>query len=151
MKVKSSTVRSAGGVVLREGLRGLHVLLIATHDQKRWSLPKGRIHVGEETRAAALREVAEETGITARILAPLDTIQYSFYANQHHKMHKFVEYFLMQYEAGAPIPQATEVDAVRWCSIAEAYQRVSYSNDKRLLLMAHQRWRERLNGKRNEY
>ena len=150
MKMKTSTVRSAGGVVLREGFRGLKVLLIATHGQKRWSLPKGRIHVGEEVRAAALREVTEETGITARILAPLETVEYSFYTTRNHKLHKFVEYFLMQYETGAPIPQVTEVDAVRWCSLPEAYQRVSYSNDKRLLRLAHQCWRKRLNGKIDE-
>ncbi|MGB0386181.1 MAG: NUDIX hydrolase [Ardenticatenaceae bacterium] len=145
MKTKTSIVHSAGGVVLREGLRGLKVLLIATHDHQRWSLPKGRLKIGEPSPAAALREVAEETGIRARILVPLETVEYWFYASRHHRMHKFVEYFLMEYEAGTPIPQVREVDAVRWCSVAEACERATYPNDRRILLLARERWKERLN------
>ncbi|MDQ4076237.1 MAG: NUDIX hydrolase [Chloroflexota bacterium] len=141
-KVKTSTVRSAGGVVLREGEEGLEALLIATHGKQRWSLPKGRIEPSESSRAAALREVAEETGITARILAPLETIEYWFYAGRNRRFHKFVEYFLMAYQGGQPQPQLSEVDDVRWWPFEEAVTLVAYANDRRLLKRAQEKWGE---------
>lgn len=140
MIVKTSTVRSAGGVVIRNSRRGPEVLLIATHGAQRWSLPKGRIEPGEDARTAALREVAEETGIKARIVAPLETIEYWFYAHRHLRLHKFVEYFLMQYEGGHLLPQLNEVDAVVWIPLAEAYHQVTYPNAQRLIEMAQQQW-----------
>ncbi|MGH2542780.1 MAG: NUDIX hydrolase, partial [Ardenticatenaceae bacterium] len=108
MKVKTSTVRSAGGVVIREGERGLEALLIATHGKQRWSLPKGRIERDENPRAAAVREVLEETGIIARILAPLEAVEYWFYVTRRRRLHKFVEYYLMAYQEGRLVPQLAE-------------------------------------------
>lgn len=140
MRVKTSMVRSAGGVVFWDGEEGLHVLLIATHGNKRWSLPKGRLEPGEDARSAALREVMEETGITARVLAPLETVEYWFYTTRHHRFHKFVEYFLMAYEAGTPMPQLAEVDAARWWLLPEAGTHLSYPNDQRLLRLAVAQW-----------
>ena len=37
----------------------------------RWSLPGGKLHLGESLAEGAAREVAEETGITARIIEPV--------------------------------------------------------------------------------
>jgi 8-oxo-dGTP pyrophosphatase MutT (NUDIX family) len=133
-------VRSAGGVVLRNGSVGLEVLLIATHQQRRWSLPKGRIESGESPSEAALREVSEETGIVAHLLTPLETVEYWFFASRHHRLHKFVEYFLMKYESGDPTPQLAEVDDARWYPLEEAARRVTYRNDHRLLELAREQW-----------
>jgi 8-oxo-dGTP pyrophosphatase MutT (NUDIX family) len=143
MKVKTTTTRSAGGVVIRERAGRLYVLLIATHDSQRWTLPKGRLEAGEDLRTAALREVTEETGITARIIGRLDTVEYWFYATRHHRLHKFVDFFLMQYEAGQPLPRFSEVDGVGWYPISEAYQRAAYASTRKLLLLTYKWWQER--------
>lgn len=56
--------KSAGGVVLnREG----QVLVVSQHGTS-WSLPKGRLEEGEDELAAALREIREESGLTALTL-----------------------------------------------------------------------------------
>lgn len=56
--------------------RGDDVLLIKRSKppyQDHWSLPGGLVEVGEELRTAAQRELAEETGVTARLTVPVET------------------------------------------------------------------------------
>ncbi len=43
-------------------------------DQGKWAFPGGKIHWGEDVRAAALRELEEETGVRARALAVFDAV-----------------------------------------------------------------------------
>lgn len=140
-KVRTSTVRSAGGVVVRHGKDGLLALLIATHSGRRWSLPKGRIEPGETPADAAAREVQEETGIEARVVTPLETVDYWFYTGRNQRLHKFVDYFLMAYVTGEPTPQLEEVDDARWWPIGAALRRVAYKNDRRLLRKARHHWK----------
>jgi 8-oxo-dGTP pyrophosphatase MutT (NUDIX family) len=140
---KLNIVRSAGGVVLRQGTSGLEALLIATHNRHRWGLPKGRIEPGEDARAAALREVAEETGITASILGPLERVEYWIRVTAGQRRQKQVDYFLMKYQSGQAVPQLSEVDDARWWPIEEAITRVAYHNSRRLLELAREQWGER--------
>lgn len=55
-----------GAVVLKDG----HVLLIRRNRppaEGKWSIPGGLVNLGETTEAAAVREVAEESGLTVRL------------------------------------------------------------------------------------
>ncbi len=61
--------RSAGILLHRRGAAGAEVLLVhpggpfwAKKDAGAWSIPKGEVDEGEDPRACALREFAEETG-----------------------------------------------------------------------------------------
>jgi 8-oxo-dGTP diphosphatase len=54
---------SAGGLLWRAAPDGIEIAMIRHPQTRRWSLPKGRPRRRESLRAAAIREVAEETGL----------------------------------------------------------------------------------------
>lgn len=134
---KTRNEHSSGGAVIdvREGVA--YVALIATRGGTRWGLPKGAVTEGETSEQAALREVLEETGLTAEIVKPLDTIEYFFRAGDT-LIRKSVDFYLMRYVGGALTPQLSEVDDVQWFALSEAVQRASFDSEKKLLQMALQ-------------
>lgn len=123
---------SCGGAVIavRDGVP--HVALIATRNKSRWGLPKGAIDSGETPEAAALREVKEETGLEAKIVRLLDTIEYFFRAGDV-LIHKTVTFYLMEYVDGELVPQLSEVDAVEWVELGAAVRRASFESERKLL------------------
>lgn len=70
-------VLAAGAVTFRSDPAGAtEVLLVHRPRYNDWSLPKGTLDEDELTPAAAVREVAEETGFPIRLGAPLDPVAY---------------------------------------------------------------------------
>ncbi len=120
---------------MRDG--AAHVALIATRNKTRWGLPKGAVTTGETSEAAALREVLEETGLHARIVKPLDTIEYYFRAGDA-LIQKTVDFYLMDYVGGELEPQLSEVDAVEWVELSAALRRASFDSERKLLEMVQQ-------------
>ncbi len=63
-----------------------------------WCLPKG--HLGDETpEQAAVREIAEETGIRGAVQEPLGVIDYWFTGDDP-RVHKVVHHFLLRATGG---------------------------------------------------
>lgn len=132
---KTRNEHSSGGAVISSRNGMPHVALIATRGRTRWGLPKGAVTEGETSQDAALREVREETGLVARIVEPLDTIEYFFRAGDT-LIHKKVDFYLMEYVEGDLEPQLSEVDDVEWVELKSALQRASFDSERELLEVA---------------
>jgi ADP-ribose pyrophosphatase YjhB (NUDIX family) len=136
------TSYSAGGVLYRMHSDICEVVMIATDGGRRWGLPKGHVRRGEPAEDAALREVAEETGLEGEIIQHLATIEYWFRAGPT-RVHKYVDLFLMHYVGGEVIPQQSEVDDARWFDIDEALRKSSFKREYEVLERVRQLWEDR--------
>jgi len=103
----------------------LYLLVEASGDPDRWVLPKGHIEKGETAASAALREVAEEAGVRARLVQRLKRVQQKKGGDRIH-----VVYFLMAYEGRA---SGMEDRAVRWCSVSEAEDLIDVARVRKLV------------------
>lgn len=100
-----------------------------------WSLPKGHIEDGESPEQAAVREVKEETGITAEVLMPLDTIDFWFVAERK-RVHKYVHHFLLVATGGELSDADSEVTEVAWVPLDELPERLAYADERALAAKA---------------
>lgn len=126
---------SAGGLVLDGTDMAARAALIGRLDRRgrlRWSLPKGHVEAGETNEAAAIREVAEETGITGRVLAPLGTIDFWFVA-EGRRIHKTVHHYLLMAQSGELSDEDVEVEQVEWVPLSELEGRLAYDDERRLI------------------
>jgi len=128
---------SAGGLVIDEsGTKGLLIgrrdLKDPTKERLLWSLPKGHIEEGETPEMAAIREVAEETGITSEIARALGVIDFWFMAGGK-RIHKTVHHFLFKEVGGVLAPQLEEVDEVGWFPLEDIVSMLAYPDEKKLI------------------
>ncbi|MAE96125.1 MAG: NUDIX hydrolase [Deltaproteobacteria bacterium] len=126
---------SAGGVVTRPGPEG-RLILIA--EQRDWNtgalnlrLPKGHLEPGESLEEAAVREVAEEVGVEARILHALTPVRYAFWHEaERRRVPKVVHYFAMAWVAGDARPLDGEMLRTFWRSAEETERSLSFESER---------------------
>ncbi|MGU3436284.1 NUDIX hydrolase [Actinomycetes bacterium M1A6_2h] len=137
------TVRetSAGGLVV-DGLDGPRekqcAALIGRTDRRGrllWSLPKGHIESGETPEQTAMREVAEETGISGTVLAPLGSIDYWF-VTEGRRVHKTVHHYLLRFLGGQLSDADVEVTEVAWVPLVELGSKLAYADERKLAELA---------------
>ncbi len=129
-------VRAGGGVVWKRADDGQPVVILV-HRPKYddWSLPKGKLHEGEDEADAAIREVEEETGLRCRLGPELPSSSYQ----DRFGRDKTVRYWAMTPivgEAGdvsSTFVPNDEVDDVRWLPVDDAADLLSYDRDREVL------------------
>lgn len=122
-------VEAAGGVVIDQG----RVLVVHRPRYDDWSLPKGKLDPGETHEAAAVREVAEETGLICELSELVGDITYTDSKGRS----KRVRYWTMHPTGEGPgFEPNHEVDELRWVPVAVAIRTLSYERDRDVLTRA---------------
>jgi 8-oxo-dGTP pyrophosphatase MutT (NUDIX family) len=126
---EAKLVRAAGGIICRSRSRGsTKVALIHRPGYDDWTFPKGKVDSGESLEETALREVEEETGYRCRLVRPLGCTAYA----DRRGRDKVACYWVMEVVDGRFRP-GDEVDEIRWVTIEDAYDVLSYRRDRTLL------------------
>ncbi|MBI9114829.1 NUDIX hydrolase [Sanguibacter suaedae] len=133
---------SAGGLVV-ETLDGhFHAAVIARRNRAgrlEWCLPKGHLEGVETAEEAAVREIAEETGILGSVQRRLGVIDYWFTGDDR-RVHKVVHHFLLHAVGGHLTVEGdpdSEAEDVAWVSFDDLPTVLSYPNERRLAAAAH--------------
>ncbi len=145
---------SAGGVVVRPTPQGWELAVIEPQrepssggsDKKRHkqvlALPKGLVDAGEKPEETAVREVREETGVSATVLVKLTDIKYMYVRSwgDQQRVFKIVSFYLLRYESGeigeiAP-DMRIEVKQALWIPLEGAERKLTYRGEKDVVRLA---------------
>ncbi|MGH3831590.1 MAG: NUDIX hydrolase [Pseudonocardiaceae bacterium] len=135
-RMRTVVETSAGGLVVDTATgRAAVIGRLDRRGRLLWSLPKGHVEQGETVEQAAVREVAEETGIDSAIVAELGSIDYWFVAEDR-RVHKTVHHFLLRAVGGELSDADVEVTEVAWVPLADLPARLAYADERRLVQRA---------------
>ena len=131
---------SAGGFVISKSDPNLIALMARFNrgGKLEWCIPKGHLEVDETSEQAATREVFEETGLEAKIIASLGEVNYQF-IHDGAKISKTVHVYLLEQTGGElsfendPHKEASEL---AWVHVSDLLARLSHGNEKRIAKMA---------------
>lgn len=137
---------SAGGLVVTIIANEFHAAIIARRNRAgrlEWCLPKGHLEGAETPQQAAVREIAEETGIDGEVRRALGTIDYWF-TGEGRRIHKVVHHFLLAMTGGYLTVENdpdSEAEDVAWVPVGQLASSLTYPNEQRLAAQAQQELR----------
>jgi 8-oxo-dGTP pyrophosphatase MutT (NUDIX family) len=127
---------SAGGVVV-DGDRMIAIVPVkrATDGSKVLGLPKGHPDGDETPEQAAAREVAEETGVTGRLVSELGDVDYH-YERKGRPVHKVVRFYRFEYETGDVADHDHEIERAEWITLEDGARRLTYEGEREMVRRA---------------
>jgi 8-oxo-dGTP pyrophosphatase MutT (NUDIX family) len=144
---------SAGGVVVRRMKHRWWIAAIEPQGRRSTSskgntkdsvlaLPKGAVDHGETAEQTALREVHEETGVTAEVVSKLKDIKYYYIRSwgDRQRVFKVVSFFLASYKTGRlgniTPEMRKEVRRAVWIPLEDAGKELSYPGEREVAKLA---------------
>lgn len=154
---------SAGGVVVRHMSGNWHIAVIEPQKEASESarassntrsrrtsrkvilaLPKGLVDEGEKPEQTAMREVLEETGVTATLISKLADIRYVYVRSwsDNERVFKIVSFYLLRYQSGCideiRPEMRIEVHRAVWLPLEEAFSKLAYSGERQVVRKAQE-------------
>jgi 8-oxo-dGTP pyrophosphatase MutT (NUDIX family)/phosphohistidine phosphatase SixA len=133
-------VLAAGAVCWRIVGGKVRILLVHRTQHRDISLPKGKVDPGELLPQTAVREIAEETGLTVGLGAPLGEVRYKLPSGRN----KIVYYWSAEVDAHAletaRFRPNDEIASLEWVSLQKARSRLTYPHDIDILDAFADRW-----------
>ena len=131
----------SGGIVFT----GDKVLLVC-NDKHEWGFPKGAVKGTADLSLSdfARERVRIETNVEAKVIAPCGKTNYEFYSISRRKpVHNNISWFVMKTENDQceAFAESGTVDC-KFVEVGQALDEITYSQDKSLLMMAYQKYRE---------
>jgi 8-oxo-(d)GTP phosphatase len=127
---KNDAVLAAGAVLWRSSDDGGEPEVAVIHRPRYddWSLPKGKVDVGESEPLTAVREIHEETGYYAHLGRRLPAVSYPVDKQGIKK----VRYWAARAVEGDFTPN-DEVDELKWLPVSAAIKQLQYAHDRKVL------------------
>ncbi len=129
----------AGGVVFHKDK-----VLILKNEKQEWVFPKGVIRSNNLPEDVAVERVAYEAGCRARIVSPAGRTNYEFYSiSRMRPVCNKIVWFIMVADDDAVKPNAAQnFNNGGFYDIEEALEMITYSQDKSLLMLSYEKYRE---------
>jgi len=108
------------------------------------ALPKGLVDPGEKPDQTAIREVFEETGITATLITKLTDIKYVYTRSwgDGKRIFKIVSFYLLKYKSGkigdVSEEMKVEVKSAQWIPLEEAATKLAYKGEREVVVRAQE-------------
>jgi len=126
--------KSCGAVIYTEQ-DGKRLYLVEVMQKGHFSMCKGHMEKGESEHQTAGREILEETGLSVEFIDGFrECIEYSPYEN----CWKTVVFFLAHANSMDVTAQEEEVREIRWLSVEEALEVLTYDSDRDILRKAEE-------------
>ena len=123
------------GIIPIHNHDGTRRFLLVHQKKGHWGFPKGHAHPGESATQTALRELAEETGITSCELVSDEVFveRYAFINKKGQRVDKTVTFFIGRVGDTAVKTQPEEVQGHAWLTADEARDRLTFPEARELL------------------
>ncbi len=141
-------IESSGAIVWRERNDNLEVLLVHRPRYDDWSWPKGKVDAGESAPAAAVREVAEETGHVVVLGVPLPRLEYLTRAGYRKRVHYWAARPAHPDSAAVSVREPVaavdtdEIDEHQWLTVTKAATALTWADDIVPLTALIQAWEQ---------
>jgi 8-oxo-(d)GTP phosphatase len=127
------TVFAAGALCWREIDGEIRLALVHRGRYNDWSWPKGKVDPGETLPQTAVREIAEETGLSIKLGQRIHISNYIMPNGAHKEVHYWAARVSDAVVARSKFKPDDEVAEVRWVTVAEARALLTYEYDHEVL------------------
>jgi len=134
---------TSGGIVYRLDKNGSIEILLIQDAKNRWTIPKGHVEPGEESRDTAKREIQEETGLQEMdVLSWLGKVNFR-YRRVDTLVLMTMHIYLVKAKGDTDklVPEEW-LKGIKWFPVNQAIDKMEYEDISKLMLIGLKRIRE---------